>query len=257
MTYNPENDDSPVHQDFIVNAHPDSEVLNINYPDNPFFPDVLRKEMEYDKQYNYDKYLHVWLGQTKQVTEACIFKGKFTIQNFETHKEVDFYYGADWGFSNDPTCIIRSYIHDGNLYVDSEAYGVGVELDEIEQLFDSIPNSRQNIITADNSRPDTISYLKRKGFKMRPSIKGSGSIEDGIEFMRSFKQIIIHERCKNTAYEFKSYSYKKDRLTDEILPIIIDKDNHCIDSIRYALERVRRGLSTVKASSVSAYELGL
>lgn len=257
ITYNPDNDDDPVHHDFVIKGRPDAFVTKINYDENPFFPEVLRKEMEYDKKYNYDKYLHVWEGNTKSITDACIFKDKFTVQNFETSDNVHFYFGADWGFSNNPTVLIRCYVEDDYLWVDQEASGVGVELDEIEQLFDSIEESRCNKIIADNQRPDTISYLKRKGFIIKPCAKGQGSVEDGIEFMKKFKKIIIHERCKNAIYEFKSYSYKKDKHTDEILPIIIDKDNHVIDSIRYALEDMRKGLGRIKASKVSAGELGL
>jgi phage terminase large subunit len=73
---------------------------------------------------------------------------------------------------------------------------------------------------------------------MRPAIKAKGSVEDGIAFLRSFKKIIVHERCKHTADEFKLYSYKRDRLTGEILPVLEDKHNHCIDALRYALEQV-------------------
>ena len=257
LTFNPDDSNDPVYNDFIINNRDNSLVININYFDNPFFPEVLKMEMEYDKEFNYDKYLHVWEGGVKEVTEACIFKDKFTVDNFETHQGVDFYYGADWGFSQDPSCITRCYVHDDYLYIDREAGGVGIEMDELPQLWDSIPDIRSNKVIADNARPETISFMNSKGFVVRSSKKGSGSIQDGIEFMRSFKKIIIHDRCKNTAYEFKSYSYKKDRLTNEILKIIIDKDNHYIDSIRYGLEDLRKFGRKIKAASVSAASLGI
>lgn len=257
IIFNPDSEDNPVYKEFIKNTRPDSLVIKINYYDNPFFPEVLRKEMEYDKEFNFDKYQHIWEGNIKHLSDACIFKNKFSVMNFNTHENVEFYYGADWGFSNDPTAIVRCYPKDRVLYIDYEAGGVGIELDEIDQLFDSIPGARDNIITGDSSRPDTISYLRRKGFDIRSSIKGKNSIEDGIEFLRSFEKIVIHERCRNTAYEFKSYCYKKDKNTDEILPIIIDANNHWIDSLRYATERLRRGGNVAKSSKVSAYSLGL
>lgn len=253
FTFNPQDMDAPVYRNYVLKDRDELTKIKINYNDNPFFPDVLRKEMEYDKQNDYDKYLHVWEGEPKTITDACIFKGKFVVDYFDTHEKVDYYYGADWGFSNDPTCIIRCYIHDNNLYIDQEAYGVGIEIDEIPQLFDSVPGARINKIRADNSRPDTISYLNRIGWIIRPARKGQNSVQDGIEFIKKFKKIYIHERCKNTAYEFKSYSYKKDRLTEEILPIIVDKDNHCIDSLRYALEDLRKGLND--KLNVSSYKL--
>lgn len=257
IIFNPDSEDDPVYGDFVKNTHPDSLVIKINYDENPFFPEVLRKEMEYDKEFNYDKYLHVWEGQIKQLTDACIFNGKFTVQNFETPTDIEFYYGADWGFSNDPTAGIRCFIKDRTLYIDYEVGGTGIDLDELPQLFDLLPDSRDNMIVADSSRPDTISYMNKNGFVFRASKKGKNSIEDGIEFLKSFKMIVIHERCQNTIYEFKSYSYKKDRHTDEILPIIVDKDNHWVDALRYATERLRKGLGNVRISGVSAFSFGL
>ena len=66
--------------------------------------------------------------------------------------------------------------------------------------------------------------------------KGKGSIQDGIEFIKSFEKIIIHERCTQTAKEFRLYSYKTDKNTGDILPDILDENNHYIDALRYALE---------------------
>ena len=70
--------------------------------------------------------------------------------------------------------------------------------------------------------------------------KGKGSVEDGIEFIKSFKKVYIHPRCKQTLFEFREYAYKKDRLTDEVLPIVVDANNHYIDALRYALEPIMK-----------------
>jgi phage terminase large subunit len=72
-------------------------------------------------------------------------------------------------------------------------------------------------------------------------VKGKGSVEDGIEFLKSY-QIIVHPRCKHLTDELSLYKYKEDPLTGRILPILEDKDNHCIDSLRYALEGARRSV---------------
>lgn len=108
-------------------------------------------------------------------------------------------------------------------------------------MFDEVPESRRWPIYADSARPETISYVAQRGFKVSPAEKWQGSIEDGIAFLRSFRRIVIHERCRHTAHEFESYSYKVDPRTEEILPRIVDKDNHCIDALRYALSRLIRG----------------
>ena len=59
-------------------------------------------------------------------------------------------------------------------------------------------------------------------------------MEDGIEFLKSF-DIVIHPRCQMTHREFLHYSWKVDKRTNQILPVLADKDNHVIDSARYAL----------------------
>lgn len=256
ISFNPGQEDDPIYTRFIKNKRDDTLLIRINYSDNPFFPEVLRQEMLYDKEYNYDKYLHVWEGECKNITEACIFKDKFTVQEFNTPNDVHFFYGADFGFSQDASTLTRCYIKDDCLYIDYDAGGVGIEFEELAKLWDCVPGSRDNKIVADNSRPDTISYMNRQGFYVRPSRKGKNSIEDGIEFMRSFKMIYIHPRCKNTVYEFRSYSYKQDRITNEILPVIVDKDNHYIDALRYSLEDARRGRQNpYRTSDVSLNEL--
>ena len=94
--------------------------------------------------------------------------------------------------------------------------------------------------TADSARPEVVSYMRRHGFpKITPAIKGKGSVEDGVSFLQSF-DIVVHPRCLNVIRELGSYAYKIDRQTEEVLPMLEDKDNHTIDAIRYALEGLRR-----------------
>ena len=237
IVFNPDSETDPTYKRFVTNKPDDELLIETTYRDNLlFFPKVLEREMEWCKKTDYDKYLWVWEGQPRNLSDALIFKGKFVVDDFETPIVERYYYGADWGFAQDPTTLIRCFIIDRKLYIDYEAWGVGVELDEIPQLFDSVPESRKWRIPADSSRPETISYIARKGFQITSCDKWTGCVEDGIAFLKSFEQIVIHSRCVHTIQEMKSYCYKKDRLTDEILPIIVDKDNHCIDALRYALE---------------------
>ena len=236
ICFNPDREEDATYRRFITNPPPDCKSVLVNYTDNPFFPDVLRKEMEYCKQIDYPRYEHIWLGKTIMETEAQIFKGKFEILDFEAEPYTQFFYGADWGFANDPTALTRCFIEDNCLYIDYEAGGVGVEMEEIPDLFDSVPDVRKWKIRSDCARPETISYVKRHGFDCVAADKWKGSVEDGIEYLRSFKKIYIHPRCKHTYEEFKYYSYKKDKISGDILPIVVDAWNHYIDSLRYALE---------------------
>jgi phage terminase large subunit len=151
-----------------------------------------------------------------------------------------YYYGADWGFSVDPTALVRCFIVDKKLYIDYESYGVKVDIDKTPALFDLIPGVRMHMITADSARPETISAMRNYGFKIKSSIKGKGSVEDGIAHLRSFEQIVIHERCRHTIDEFRNYCYKVDKHTDEISTVPEDKSNHVLDALRYSIEDVMR-----------------
>ena len=153
--------------------------------------------------------------------------------------------GADWGFAIDPSVLIRCSLEGNRLYVDYEAYMIGCEIVNLPDLFDRVPESRKWFIRADSARPETINYMQKHGYpKIQAAQKGKGSIEEGISFLQSF-DIVVHPRCKHLIDELNSYSYKRDPLTDEILPIIEDKNNHVIDSLRYACEGIRKA-NTIK-----------
>lgn len=238
--WNPESASDPI--DLLLRGEeppPDAIVVQANYQQNPWFPEVLRAELEYDQQRDPDKYAHVWLGQYQRNSEARVFKN-WVIEEFESPKEAVYRLGADWGFSVDPSVLVRCYIEGKRLYVDYEAYMVGCEIDQLPDLFDRVPDSRKWFITADSARPETISYMQRHGFpKINAAIKGPKSLEEGVEFLKSF-DIVVHPRCKHVIDELTLYSYETDPLTGQVLPKLKDKHNHLIDALRYACEAARK-----------------
>ena len=239
-TFNPRFETDPVYE-LAKNPPPDAIVLKVNFDDNPFFPDVLRDQMEWDKQNDYDKYRHIWLGEPVIHSEAQVFFGRWKVEPIpEPPNGTRFYFGADFGFSQDPTVLVRMWIDGRKLYIDRAVYGYHTEIDQTPALFQQIEGSGKWPITADSSRPETISYLKRNGFtRMRGSKKGKNSIEDGIAYMRQY-DIVIAPDLKEVQEEFALYSYKIDKHTDEVLPIIVDAHQHSIDGLRYALEELMR-----------------
>ncbi len=240
FSWNPNKNTDPV--DLLLrgdNPPKNATVIEANYKDNPWFPEVLREEMEFDKARDIDKYNHVWLGQYQQSSRARVFNN-WTIKEFTRPEGTIYRLGADWGFANDPTVLVRFSISGNTLYIDYEAVMVGCEIVNTPDLFDRVPESRKWFITADCARPETISYMRKHGFpKINASTKGQGSIEDGIEFLKSY-DIIVHPRCTETIQELTDYSYKIDPLTDAILPVFEDKNNHVIDALRYGCEGIRK-----------------
>lgn len=220
---------------------PDSIVVQANFMDNPWLPDELRAEMEFDKRRDPDKYAHVWLGNYQQNSEARVFKN-WTIEEFEVDPAAMIRQGADWGFSVDPTVLVQCYIVGRRLYVPYEAYRVGCEITETPDLFMSLPDAEKWPMVADSARPETISHMRKNGFpKILAAVKGAKSLEEGVEFLKSF-DIVVHPRCVHLIDELTLYSYKTDPLTGLVMPVLADKDNHVIDALRYACEGVRRAV---------------
>ena len=253
ISFNPDEASDPVYKEYVDTERENAFVQKVNYYDNPYFPEVLRSDMEYMKKTDPDRHRNIWLGECKEVSDAVVFKGKYEVADFNAPERTPFYFGSDFGFSIDPITLSRFYIIDRSLYIDYEAYKVGVEIDDTPAFYDTIPESRDRPIIADSARPELISYLRRQGFDIKKSKKGKNSPIEGIEFMRSFEKIYIHKRCKHTAIAFAKYSYKTDKAGDPT-NVLDHKYSDIIDGIRYGLERVRKG--TGKGSG-SAGKLGL
>jgi phage terminase large subunit len=245
FSWNPNKETDPIDLLLRVEKPKSAIVIEANYMDNPLFPDVLREEMEYDKRRDPDKYHHVWLGGYQMNSEARVFRN-WKIEEFERPEGTVFRLGADWGFSVDPSVLIRASIDGNRLYIDYEAYSVGCEIVNLPELFMGVPEAEKWPITADSARPETISHMQKNGFpRIRAAIKGPKSLEEGVEFLKSF-DIIVHPRCTHTIDELTLYSYKTDDLTGTVLPILADKDNHMIDALRYACEGARRAIKQKK-----------
>lgn len=245
FTWNPENPTDPVDAMFRGAPPPNAWVKEVNFTDNCWFPAVLRQDMDWDRNRDPDKYAHVWLGKYSSKSEARVFRN-WKVEEFDTPDDAILRFGADWGFAIDPTVLVRCWVDGRTLYVDAEARQVGCEIIDTPALFDTVEGSRKWTITADSARPETVSHMRRAGFKVVAAIKGAGSVEDGVEFLRSYN-IIVHPRCRHVADELTFYSYKVDALTGAVLPLLEDKNNHTIDALRYALEALRRAPGRVSA----------
>lgn len=239
FSWNPNKPTDPV--DVLLrgdNPPADAIVVEANWSDNTRLPAELRADLEDDLRRDPDKFAHVWGGHYSLNSEARVFRN-WKVEEFTSPADSIHRFGADWGFATDPTALVRCHYEGRTLYVDYEAVEVGCEIDHTPALFDRIAGSRKFLIRADSARPETVSYMKRQGFRITAALKGQGSLEDGVQFLKSF-DIVVHPRCKNVINELTLYSYKTDPQTGEILPVLEDKNNHTIDALRYALEELRR-----------------
>ena len=257
ITFNPDLDDDPTYKRFILNTPPNSYIVKVGWRDNPWFPEVLQLEKDYLYRVDPEAADWVWGGNTRKASEAQIFRGKWVIDWFEPQPGWQGpFHGLDFGFANDASALTRLWIHKRKLYLERESWHIGLDLHRAREVWQrDIPGLHKQTIRADSSRPESISYHKQHGFsRMVPAVKWPGSVEDGIAYLRSFEQIILHPRCEHAAMEFRLYSYKTDPTTNEVTTKILDKHNHVPDSIRYALApiiRARKGASQYRGVTYS------
>ena len=217
---------------YIESAEKNLSILKTTYKDNRFLmpDDIASLENEADTYY-YDVYT---LGNWG-VLGAVIFRN-WRVEDFTAieSKFPRFDHGGDWGFGTDPFAYVKLYYDKTRrrLYVCDEVCAVGLLNREAAELIK--PMAGRDRVVFDSSEPKSIEEIRQYGINAVGAEKGPGSIEHGVKFLQGL-EIIIHPRCQQAKNEFSKYKYKEDK-SGNVLPIPVDKDNHLIDSIRYALE---------------------
>lgn len=250
FTWNPRTEDSPIEVLFHPdNLPPRSKVLNVNYDMNPWFPDVLREQMEHMRQHDPEQYAHIFLGQFEKRSDAQVFRN-WTIADCAPGPKDHLRFGADWGYAQDPTVLVRCWLDEvgRTLYIDYEAWAVSCDIVDLPELFATVPESERWPIVADSARPETIAHMRKHYSKnIFPSVKGANSVKEGVEWLRGLR-LVVHPRCVHVIDELAAYRYKVDKDTQRVLPDFEDKDNHTIDALRYACESARRAPAKKPAS---------
>jgi phage terminase large subunit len=233
--------DDPFFELFCKNPRPNSVVKQVNLEDNPWTPRELHEEAQWCAAHDGERFEHIWRGGPWLRQDSLVFANKYVVESFQTPADASFMCGADFGFSSDPLAITRAFVGaDNTLYVDREAVVLHCEVPDMARVLESVLPDRRWPCKADSSRPELISYLNNCGFNLIPSRKGSGSIMDGIDFLLSFDRIVIHPRCRTVIDEFSTYSYRTDKLTGAVLPVLEGRRDHCVDSLRYSVEDIYR-----------------
>ena len=247
LCFNPQNETDPTWKRFVKSPPPDCVSKPLNWDENPW----MTKELEAEKDYLYatdpDAAAHVWGGGILTRTDSQVLAGKWVVEPFEPQDDWHGpYLGADWGHVH-PNVLVKCWVSgeqeslEQELWIEHEAYGVGVDLDNIPELFDRVPGSRDYVIRADAARPETISHMQHHGYpRMKAAPKWQGSVDDGIAHLRSYKKIHIHERCKHAYEQAKLWSWKTDKLTGDVLPDLIKLNDDIWDAVRYALSPLIR-----------------
>jgi phage terminase large subunit len=254
VSFNPRHKNDPTYQKFVGTDRPpeNSYIKKVNWRDNPWFPDVLNEERLYQVKINPELSMHVWEGECIKHSKSAIFSGRWEVRDFDPDKFDQYYQGLDFGFAMDPTAAVRMSIVRDELMICREAGKKELDIDKTSDYVNSRIQGWEKLESfGDSSRPETISYLQRHGMpRIKAVKKWPGSLEDGIDFLKSFRKIVVHPDCIGTINELTYYSYKVDKITGDILPDVVDAYNHYIDAIRYGLGNLIANKGVGKFSSL-------
>lgn len=233
LSFNPISRVLWLHGYFFEANQPESTLIcHSTYRDNRFIDAEYIKVLEGLKSQDETYYQVYALGQWG-ILQNIIFTN-WAVEQIPTE---DKYYsnvlnGLDFGF-NHPSALVRVGVKDDELYIFDEIYERGLTNNELIQMVKStVP--RDQVITADCAEPARIEEFKQAGVWIKPSIKGPGSVRDGVDWVKR-RKIHIHPDCVNTIREIGAYKYKEDKngnVFDEPVPF----NDDAMAALRYAVE---------------------
>lgn len=240
-TYNRLAEDDPVHKRLVIEGRPNTLVINVNYDiaiKYGWMPDVIRLEMEDDKKNRPALYKHKWLGEPSSL-ERKIYKDWNFISEIPHEARLE-RYGLDFGYSNDPTAIVAVYYYNGGYIVDEIAYQKGLSNKQIADIFSSLPKS---VIIADSAEPKSIDELRLHGLTVMPTVKGSDSVNQGIQYVQR-QRISLTTRSHYLTQEYYRFMWMEDK-DGKIINKPEHEWSHGMDAIRYAFDGLRPSKNTV------------
>ena len=225
LDYNPSEEYHWIYDKII--PRDDADFLKTNYQDNPFLEKTLVDEIE-RLQFTDEQYWQIYGLREKGISKAVIFN---YVEYNTIPSDAEFVaLGMDFGFTNDPTALVKIYKKELNLYIEELLYRTMMTTNDIHNFLKN--NIIDQTIYADSAEPRIIEELRRMGWSIRPSLKGKDSINAGIDLLKRYK-LHIHKDSTNAIQEFRNYKWKEDR-SGKLTNTPEDKNNHITDAVRYA-----------------------
>jgi phage terminase large subunit len=206
----------------------DVEFFQTTYKDNPFLGAEIKAEIERLKEIDENYWRVYGLGERGQ--------SRSLVYTFNTIKEIPkeaklVSYGLDFGYSSDPTSLVRTYILGDDMYVDELLYRTGMTNQDIANEMKALGLDRSNEVFADSAEPKSIEEIYRMGWNVKPTIKGSINI--GIDIIRRYK-LHATESSFNLIKELRNYKYIEDK-NGHMTNKPVDNFNHALDALRYSV----------------------
>jgi phage terminase large subunit len=220
----------------FISFYGDVEVITSNYTHNPFLSETERLRIERRVQMD-SNFKRIHIDCEYGSYEGLVFH-QFNIIN-ELPADLNYIYGLDFGFTNDPTALTKIGVKEDQLYIDEVIYRTGLTNQDIVHLLrDNGIKPAYDELIADSAEPKSIEEILRAGYNIKPASKGQDSIRQGIDIMKQFN-INVTQRSVNTIKEFRNYAWimdKEGNATNKPSDVF----NHSIDSIRYGLQAITK-----------------
>lgn len=213
-----------------VKTREDADFYVTTYLDNPFLDQSLKDEITRLKEIDENYWQIYGLGQVGK-SKAIIFTFSECEKIPESARFVS--YGLDFGYTNDSTSLVGTWIQGDNMYIKEFLYRTGMTNRDIHNEFVTLGINRRDEIFADSSEPKSIEELYRMGWNVKPTAKGADSINIGIDMIKRYK-VHITRGSTNTIKEFKNYKWVEDK-NGNIINKPVDLFNHSIDATRYSI----------------------
>ena len=227
----------------------DTILIKSTYLDNPFL--TASQIAEIESNINDANWWKVYgLGETGSV-EGLIYTNWAIVQELpQTYKKE--FYCIDFGFTNDPTAILRVRLSGGELWVDEIAYQSGMLNQDIVATLQKAGVPRNAAIVCDSAEQKSIAEINNLGgYRAVPVAKGRGSVVAGITAVQAYK-LNVTQRSLGTIDELRNYSWRRD-MNNAYINEPVDKYNHSLDALRYG---VTTFLQTRKPLSVPRLQIG-
>ena len=238
-----------------ISTHPDVLHIHTTYLDNiNFLADTFVNKIQKMKEENPERYAHIAMGRWSDVAEGAVFKKWGIVESFpENAKKVA--RAVDFGYTNDPTGIVRCGVIDNRLYIQELCYKTGMTSgDLIREFKEENDKGQDGFVYADSADPRLIDEIALGGIIIYGVEKGSGSIVAGIAKMLDM-EVFVTKDSLNLQEELRNYVYAKDKFGN-YLNEPIDEYNHLIDAVRYYILSVHLG-KVQKPRATTKADLGL
>lgn len=235
-----------------ISTHPNVLHIHTSYLDNiEHCGEQFLKEIAVMREKDPTRFAHVVMGQWADVAEGAIFKKWGIVDAFpDDCKKIALC--ADYGFTNDPTAILKCGVLANDLYIDEICYQTNLLSSDIIKIM----RPHRLHVYSESADPRMIQEIANGGIIIYPVAKGAGSILAGIDKIKTFDNIFVTKRSYNVQDELRNYTWDKDPNTGQFINEPIDAFNHCMDAMRYYVNGCLLG-KIVRKNEISKQQTGI